>query len=180
MYPQEYIDYLIHFHGDRDYFECHEVLEDYWKKVDPGNKSSIWVGLILFAVSNYHQRRGNISGAKRTLTKAIYILQMNERHLADLGLDGEKLISDLEIRLQYLTKGRVYSSYNFPIIDHSLISLCKKKCTQEEFIWCGNSDLKNQEIIHRHLLRDRSQVIQERNIALKNRKAKAPSKMNID
>ncbi|MEH7501602.1 DUF309 domain-containing protein, partial [Neobacillus drentensis] len=29
MYPTEYIQFLAHFHGDRDYFECHELLEDY-------------------------------------------------------------------------------------------------------------------------------------------------------
>ncbi|MFZ3196347.1 MAG: DUF309 domain-containing protein, partial [Bacillus mycoides] len=27
MYPTEYIQFLIHFHGDYDYFECHEILE---------------------------------------------------------------------------------------------------------------------------------------------------------
>lgn len=31
MYPTEYIQFLIHFHGDYDYFECHEILEGYWK-----------------------------------------------------------------------------------------------------------------------------------------------------
>ena len=31
MYPTEYIQFLIHFHGDYDYFECHEILEEYWK-----------------------------------------------------------------------------------------------------------------------------------------------------
>ncbi|PAD68333.1 hypothetical protein CHH83_14265, partial [Bacillus sp. 7586-K] len=34
MYDQEYIDFLVHFHCDRDYFECHEILEEHWKK-DP-------------------------------------------------------------------------------------------------------------------------------------------------
>lgn len=33
MYPPEYIEFLYHFHCDRDYFECHEILEELWKKI---------------------------------------------------------------------------------------------------------------------------------------------------
>lgn len=32
MYPEAYIEYLAEFHGSRDYFECHELLEEHWKK----------------------------------------------------------------------------------------------------------------------------------------------------
>ena len=63
-FPQKYIEYLVHFHGDRDYFECHEILEEYWKKIDNGNKESIWVGLIQLAVANYHHRRKNLTVPK--------------------------------------------------------------------------------------------------------------------
>ncbi|WP_460291943.1 DUF309 domain-containing protein, partial [Bacillus cereus] len=38
MYPTEYIQFLIHFHGDYDYFECHEILEEYWKTKPRGNR----------------------------------------------------------------------------------------------------------------------------------------------
>ncbi len=38
MYPNAYLDYLVYFHGHRDYFECHEVLEEYWKKDQAGKK----------------------------------------------------------------------------------------------------------------------------------------------
>lgn len=167
LYPKEYIDYLIHFHGDRDYFECHEILEDYWKSVDPRNKHSIWVGLILLAVSNYHQRRENREGAIRTLSKSINIIKMNTHQLDCLGIDREIFLSDLEVRLKNLTDGNKYSSYIFPIIDQSLISLCKKKCLEAGINWCEDSDLTNEQLIHRHSLRDRSQVIHDRFLSLK-------------
>ncbi|WNS74093.1 DUF309 domain-containing protein [Bacillus sp. DTU_2020_1000418_1_SI_GHA_SEK_038] len=166
MYPNEYIDYLIHFHGDRDYFECHEILEEYWKKVDPKNKHSIWVGLILLAVSNYHHRRGNIGGAKRTLEKSIQILQKNRGQIEHLGLNKEKFLLELEKRQASLLEGSQYTSYNFPIMDTSLLTSCKDKCIQAGLNWCEDSDLNNEDIIHRHSLRDRRQVIQERLMAL--------------
>lgn len=166
MYPSEYIDYLIHFHGDRDYFECHEILEEYWKKAEPRNKHSIWVGLILFSVANYHHRRGNFNGAKRSLSKAIGIFKENMKVLDRLGLDSQKFLDDVELCLTNLTNGSHYQSYTFPIADSSLITLCKNKCEQAGLNWCKNSDLSNYELIHRHSVRDRSQVIQDRLNAL--------------
>ncbi|MGG0716634.1 DUF309 domain-containing protein [Robertmurraya massiliosenegalensis] len=170
MYPKEYIEYLVHFHGDRDYFECHEVLEEYWKKVDKSNKNSVLVGFILLAVSNYHHRRENFSGAARTLKKAIAILQQYE--LEPYGLAESEFLPLLKKRLVRIEERQEYKSLNFPIYDSSLIEACKKACEQKGLSWCVVSDLSNDEIVHRHLLRDRSEVIQEREDALKFKQTK--------
>lgn len=166
MYPKEYIEFLIHYHGDRDYFECHEILEEYWKRVEPNNKQSIWVGLILLAVSNYHHRRENDRGAKKTLSKSIFILKKEKAKLQDLGLDSEKFLTDLLMMQADISSGRKYSSFTLPIVDQSLISLCKERCLHHGFEWCTDSDLERTELVHRHSLRDRSMVIQERLEAL--------------
>ncbi|WP_260405419.1 DUF309 domain-containing protein, partial [Paenibacillus sp. 598K] len=65
IYPDDYIQYLIEFHVTRDYFECHELLEEYWKE-QPGDDPfyDTWVGLIQIAVSQYHHRRSNHRGAR--------------------------------------------------------------------------------------------------------------------
>lgn len=31
MYREQFLEYLYEFHYTRDYFECHEVLEDFGK-----------------------------------------------------------------------------------------------------------------------------------------------------
>ncbi|MBU8879180.1 DUF309 domain-containing protein [Bacillus sp. FJAT-29790] len=170
MYPKEYIEYLVHFHGDRDYFECHEVLEEYWKSVSPKNKHSIWVGLILLAVSNYHHRRGNFGGAERTMQKSIDILNKNHQQLAELGLNAEKLFKELPSLLRDISLGANYLDYDMPIQDLSLITTCKEICNRRSLTWCKKSDLDNKEIVHRHSLRDRSPVIQERLKALNKHK----------
>ncbi|MER2115318.1 MAG: DUF309 domain-containing protein, partial [Solibacillus isronensis] len=33
-----FIDYCAYFNGNNDYFECHEVLEEYWKEIAPREK----------------------------------------------------------------------------------------------------------------------------------------------
>jgi uncharacterized protein len=167
LYPEEYIQFLTHFHGDRDYFECHEILEDYWKKIEPRNKQSIWVGLILLAVSQYHHRRGNFSGAQKTIEKAINIFQHQGHLVSKLGLNEKALIDILKNRLQSIEKGRKYISFDLPIIDPHLMNLCEIACARNGFVWGKESDLNNIHLIHRHQLRDRTNVIKERNRAIK-------------
>ncbi|KON87173.1 hypothetical protein AF332_10345 [Sporosarcina globispora] len=170
MYPDEYIEFLVHFHGDRDYFECHEILEEYWKNTDRNNKSSTWVGLILMAVAFYHHRRENFNGAERTLRKGIGILERRPADLLALGLDRDQLIKDLKNRLQLIQKGGKYRSVNLPLSDPHLKEKCMELCSAKGFAWCSNSILLDNDIVHRHKSRDRSLVIKERMDALNQKK----------
>ncbi|WP_141433419.1 DUF309 domain-containing protein [Bacillus sp. 03113] len=170
MYPTEYINYLIHFHGDRDYFECHEILEEYWKTVDRANKESIWVAFILLSVSNYHYRRNNKIGAKKTLQKALSIFIKQKHQINDLGIDSEVLLEQLKQRLKNIEANEPYQSINLPIYDQLLIHRCRSLCDRLQIRWQQVSDLSNMDIVHRHLRRDRSLVIQERADALKARR----------
>lgn len=170
LYPIEYIQYLIHFHGDRDYFECHEILEDYWKKQDYGNKKSIWVGFIQLAVSAYHHRRGNFDGAKKTMEKAIAIFSHEKKAVNHLGLNNELFFFILDERFSQIEHKINYESFNFPISDPSLIQRCKSLCKEQGLVWCSKSDLSNHNLLHRHILRDRTGVIQERLNALFHKK----------
>lgn len=169
MYPKEYIEYLVHFHGDRDYFECHELLEDYWKKVDKNNKRSILVGFILLAVSNYHHRRQNYKGAARTLTKALDIFQEQQQQLTSFGFSSSELLGFLNNRLLAIQNKEQYTSLVLPIQDSTLIEECKKTSKQKGFVWTTESDLANVDLVHRHSRRDRSDVILERTKALQER-----------
>lgn len=172
MYPRSYIQYLVHFHGDRDYFECHEIMEDYWKETDTGNKASIWVAFILLAVSNYHYRRGNLKGALRTLEKSASIFRAEKSGGNDTGLDYAALIESLEKRLKDIQLANPYTSFNLPIHDHALLRECQETAKKLDMEWGLDSDLSNSELVHRHYLRDRTGVITERLEALakKNRR----------
>ena len=169
-YPISYIQYLTHFHGDRDYFECHEILEEYWKATDAGNKKSIWVALILLAVSNYHHRRKNFRGALRTLDKALEIFSEDPGATSRLGIDPELLSGTLRKRKENLLNKVPYTSFNLPLYDSDLKILCLEECKQNGFTWGTNSNLENHDLIHRHSQRDRSDVISDRKMALEERK----------
>ncbi|WP_249310220.1 DUF309 domain-containing protein [Bacillus sp. FJAT-49736] len=157
-FPRAYIHYLVHFHGDRDYFECHEILEKYWKTSDPGNRSSVWVGLIQLAVAQYHYRRGNEKGAKKLIEKSTKILHQNTSVLEKLGLNAP-VILDLLINLKTIyVNGQLYKEVNLPITNQQLMNICKSECFSLGFQWCSKEDLNNNFLIHRHLFQDRDSV----------------------
>lgn len=147
-------NYLFHFHIDRDYFECHEILEDFWKS--EGQKNPIWVGLIQIAVGFYHYRRGNITGAKKLFEKAKRILESNESKLDQLGFNSSKLLSILQSSIHNVQNGVPYQPIDLPVNTSEL----------NNFIQDGRKIYSNEEndyfLLHKHKLRDRSKIIQTR------------------
>lgn len=172
MYPQAYIHYLVHFHGDRDYFECHELLEEHWKN-SKQDKHSLWVGLILLAVSNYHHRRENKAGAARTLAKAIDIfIQKHEQLMEHAGIDSDELLHMLKQREVDIQNNLPYTSLNLPIADPDLIKRCQRICLKKGIVWGQESNPLRVDLINRHSQRDRSEVTEEREKALDFKKRK--------
>lgn len=160
MYSQAYIDYLIYFHAHRDYFECHEVLEEHWK--DTGMNNRMWVAFIQLAVALYHQRRGNFRGATKMLTQSLETFKQHVNQIKSYGLDAEKLLQLLEDRLEQIHEEKPYESLNLPIIDKQLLNTCQQECAKQQLTWGCVSDLSNHYLLHKHRERDRSDVIAER------------------
>ncbi|MFC3882778.1 DUF309 domain-containing protein [Bacillus songklensis] len=161
-YPIAYVDYLVHFHGDRDYFECHELLEEHWKSEELDTRKHIWVGLIQIAVSLYHQRRENYNGAYRMMNSAIRIVSNEKAEVQKLGLDYDALLKLLHKRAEEMKQQKKYESLYLPINDPSLTTVCIERSNEKGITWWSESDLNNISLVHRHTLRDRTSVIAER------------------
>jgi uncharacterized protein len=174
VYPKAYVEFLMYFHGNRDYFECHEVLEEYWKEVDPKNRTSQWVGLIQVAVGFYHYRRGNLAGAGRTFQKAIKNIELNQKELTQLGIHSKKFQDMLMDTTHQISQEQPYQSIIIPLTDVSLVDQVQARCKENGYIWCSPSDLSNTSLVHRHSRRDRSEVITERKNALRKKRGRPP------
>ncbi|MBU8907881.1 DUF309 domain-containing protein [Desertibacillus haloalkaliphilus] len=168
MYPKAYIDYLVYFHGARDFFECHEVLEEHWK--EEGQKNDYWVGLIQVAVALYHQRRRNYRGANRMINRALMLLEQEKKAIHSLGIDYHAFIEELQKRKQEISKEQSYTDMNIPLHDQALRDQCIQICNDRGNQWGQKSQLDNDYLIHKHALRDRQDVIDERNYQKKLRK----------
>lgn len=163
IYPGAYRQYLVHFHRTRDFFECHEILEEYWKEAPDSPYGETWVGLIQLAVGLYHHRRGNWRGAAKMLQSARG--KLAEGKLSELGIDEASLLSLVEERLVLLSCGEraVYRDLDIPLTDPALWPLVQPAADSREL---------GPDIIDRHILRDRSEVIAARQAALEKRRAR--------
>ncbi|WP_010273631.1 DUF309 domain-containing protein [Paenibacillus senegalensis] len=186
-YDMPYIEYLVFFHADRDYFECHEIMEEHWKACPASPLRQAWLGLIQVAVAQYHERRNNLKGALIMLTSAIGHLQ--QIRVEEIGLDSAELMFRLEERKQQLEhrlagtdedggakrlslEGVPFTDLNLPICDQRLEQACVELCQQRGRVWLKASDLSNEYLVHKHSLRDRSEVVSERRRRLREKQLK--------
>ncbi|HJV45324.1 MAG TPA: DUF309 domain-containing protein [Bacillota bacterium] len=162
-YPEAYVRYLVHFHGDRDWFECHEILEEYWK--DQKMTNQVWVTLIQIAVGLYHQRRGNLQGASKMLNSAYN--RIDDTAIREIGLDPELLNNSLKTRIVEISTVIPFTDFNLPIMDPQLLNRCQDECTKKKMIWQAASNMVDERLIHKHSRRDRSGLLKQREERLK-------------
>lgn len=172
-YPIAYTDYLIQFHAQRDYFECHELLEEYWKEHPDDGYSNFWLALIQVAVGQYHERRGNRKGAMKMYSASIQKLT-NEPDWR-LGLHTSSLVNDITERVAACQNAQHYTDINLKL-DELLEQFCVEQSKERNLQWKASSMNVSEYIIHRHIRRDRSEVVLAREEALRLRKQARESK----
>ena len=154
MHPL-YIEYCTYFNGNQDYFECHEVLEEYWKEAAPRDKGHALVGLVQLATGLYHWRRGNLNGSARILTKSLHNLQQNRRSPFLQPLDDKLLEKQIAESIDAIDQRKPFQPFKLVILDEELQQAVASKIEalplqDEEFL------------LHKHMLRDRSEVLEAR------------------
>ncbi|WP_114571565.1 DUF309 domain-containing protein [Exiguobacterium flavidum] len=140
--------FAFEFNVHQDYFECHEILEELWQA---GNRTDdSLVGLIQLAVAQYHHRRGNEAGAMKTYPKAFQKIRQHAKTIRSYGIDAGLLL-EVEREIQE----------RFTPIRLPLLSPVKEGVEQLEKL-----DLDPHYLMHKHRLRDRTEVIVAREEAL--------------
>lgn len=162
-YPFEYKLFLAHFHGTRDFFECHEILEEFW--IDQ-NKETRWLALIQLAVAIYHERQENIRGSHKLYRKVQMHMLMEPELFNDLSIDKEILSLQIENRLKTLENNGRYEPFNLPVLDEELLMECRNITASWNAEWKYNDQNAPDTLRFKHRLRDRSQVIADRKSSL--------------
>jgi predicted metal-dependent hydrolase len=115
MYERQYITFLYCFNVQRDYYECHDLLEDLW--LEEG-REPFYQGLLQVAVSCYHLANKNIAGARKLMELAIAKLSCYPKIW--MGIDVDKLVLDGQ---GYLNELSSYPKSNF---ENITIRICDK------------------------------------------------------
>ncbi len=77
----------------REFFECHEYLEDAWME-EPGRVRFLYQGILQVGVGFYHQQNGNWRGATSLLRNGTQ--RLKEFEPETLGIDVAKLVRESE------------------------------------------------------------------------------------
>src|SRR5690606_10575582 len=152
------------FHATRDYFECHELLEEFWKEHPEDPLAQVWVCMIQVAVGQYHERRGQRRGARLMYRSAL--AKLAQLDSAQLGLVHDTLVANLEERVDACRSYDEYEDINLPFSDNALLALCREQALERGLTWELSSNEVSEDIIYRHMRRDRSDVIAARKAAL--------------
>jgi len=114
-YDPLYVAFLAYFNRERDYFECHEVMEQLW--LEEG-RDPLYQGLLQVAVGLYHHRNGNIDGGVKLLTAAA--AKLAGRESVTLGIRLDKLLADAERHLAGLVR-HAEEPYPFRDLDIEIV-----------------------------------------------------------
>lgn len=147
-----FIQYIIHFNFHEDYFECHEVGEEYWKSVAPKDKMHPLAGWIQMAVGMYHWRRSNYPGALRSFIRAKD--KLSDAGIWTEGFDGTVLAEQLADSIDGVTTRREFSAYKLPIISDELTAEVSRYMIENP-----SETLEPYYLMHKHRLRDRTSII---------------------
>jgi len=161
-YPEPLIDYLAEYFGSRDFFECHEIMEEYWKRKRQSPEARCWLLLVRLAVMQYHARRGNRIGAYKLFVKAVE--EFEPALLQAVGIDGARLGAMLRERKAKWTEPEkaAYEEFELPLADPELLRRARRACEERGWNWQTPLREVPEEIVHRHHLRDRRDVIAAR------------------
>jgi predicted metal-dependent hydrolase len=121
-YDRLYVDFIYYFNIERDYFECHEVMEELW--LEEG-RAPLYQGLLQIAVGLYHHWNGNIGGSIKLFSQGIDKLQHFSSPI--LGIDLAKIIEESRVYVQKLLnielKPFEFYDLNIDLVDPVLIAL---------------------------------------------------------
>ena len=157
-----FIDYCAYFNGNEDYFECHEVLEEYWKEIAPKEKLHPLVGYVQLATSMYHWRRANYNGATRMMSKAVLNFEQNKESEFFDYIDFRQLLLTMKDALQKMQVNEPFLKFTLPLENDQLQLL-----VQQRISTCTRMD--SHFIFNKHMLRDRTEILEARQIKKRSR-----------
>ncbi|MHA6259598.1 DUF309 domain-containing protein [Sporosarcina sp. CAU 1771] len=151
-----FAQFIVYFNENQDYFECHEVLEEYWKSIPNSTKEHPLTTFILLATGLYHFRRGNTKGALRTLQKAYAKMTHPSSGFSEFtkGIDGKQLMKNLGQTIQRLESNESFEPFLISISSSKLTLLVYEVRPTMTLLPFG-SDI----VLHKHMLRDRSDIL---------------------
>ncbi|BAU29350.1 hypothetical protein DFP93_11615 [Aneurinibacillus soli] len=113
MYDRLYVEYVYYFNVEKDYYECHEVMEEYWMQE---GRNKLLQALLQVAVALHHFRNNNVEGAILLFEAAL--AKASTPWHGKLGIDDRQLFAEAA---QYVERLHNYEENPFPFYPLTLL-----------------------------------------------------------
>ena len=154
-----FVKFIIYFNDNQDFFEGHEVLEDYWNSIPDRTKEHPLTGYILLSTSMYHWRRGNAVGALRTIKKAQQKMASMVSTAPEFteGIDFDDLLKNIDKVIRAIQENRPFQPFSIKVLLPEIRQSIVEISAALELLPAGS-----EAVVHKHLLRDRTEIIRIR------------------
>jgi uncharacterized protein len=150
---KRWTQYLYEFHVTRDYYRCHDFLEEWWFEL--GNpQDHLLMAFIQLAVAQYHWRADNLKGAQILYEKSLRIFKMNFDKIHEYGINANRLIQQMEEAKKNVELLDTFYEYNLPIMDDLLISKLTQLANQSKLMLYAPSDMSDLKLVYHHKYKD--------------------------
>ena len=152
---KRWIQYLYEFHMTRDYYACHDYLEEMW--FEYGNpQNHLLMAFIQLAVALYHYRADNLRGARLLIDKAATIFELNNDQIEGYGINQEHLFIVLNDIKRDLAHHRIFKDVNLTFKDLKLKEQIEMMAYSQHLPIYPSSDLNNLHLVFKHRFKHRS------------------------
>ncbi|MGL4642537.1 MAG: DUF309 domain-containing protein, partial [Cetobacterium sp.] len=89
---KRYLKFIQVFQNERDFFGCHEILEDVWvEETKCETRKHVAINLLLISVGLLHWRNKNFKGAVQVLENSLNNYEEVSFLIEELGIDSKEL-----------------------------------------------------------------------------------------
>jgi len=146
---KRWIQFLYHFNGTRDFYACHDFLEEWWFEI--GNpKNHEFVAFIQLAIGMYHFRRGKHKAGHDLLVKAKEKLLINEKSLNQYGVNLTLLFTDLDNVIAASKANQSYIDINI-LMKEELHAEVWQLCQENGCELFSHSNLQDDSLVNKHI-----------------------------
>lgn len=114
---EKYKDFISTFQEERDFFKCHEILEDIWiEETSCNTRKHVAINLLLISVGALHWKNKNFKGALKVLKNSLENYDDLKFEIEKIGVDSSKLKIIIEDSIGKISLEESYNEIYLPLI----------------------------------------------------------------
>lgn len=113
---KRYLKFIEVFQNERDFFECHEILEDVWvEETKCETRKHVAINLLLISVGLLHWRNKNFKGSVQVLENSLNNYEEVSFLIEELGIDSKELKDMIQDTISKIKKQKDYEELYLPL-----------------------------------------------------------------